>query len=927
AKLNRDEWLAHLKQTPQDNWPKWATVSKVTIVPFYDRTTLIYETLGTLYNALSDEILITVIVVVLMVMHLRSSILITSLLPIAVLMCFIAMKFFGVDANIVALSGIAIAIGTMVDMGIVICENILRHLDEAAPEDNKLHVIHRAADEVGGAVLTAVSTTIVSFLPVFVMIGSEGKLFKPLAFTKTFALISSVIVALTIIPPAAHLLFCPKTHLSGKKIKIALHSLIVLVGAAAGFILNWWAGIALIIFGLYFLAGDYLPEGFKKIAPSIANILAVLFVGVLLTRHWLPIGPQSGFIRNLIFTAGLVIVILGFFKLFQHFYAPILTWCLNHKLLFLSIPLVIVVLGASVWLGFAAVFSPIPKAAQKIGIDPETVRSTTFWTRGTEIFPGLGKEFMPPLDEGSFLFMPTTMVHASIGEAMDVLSRQDMAMKAIPEIDSVVGKIGRAETPLDPAPVSMVETVINYKTEYITGKDGRRLKFKYDKKTDTFPRDQRGELIGDPHGQPFRQWRDEIKTPDDIWDEILRVTKIPGTTSAPKLQPIATRLIMLQSGMRAPMGVKITGPSLEIIETVGLQIEQFLKEVPSVEPATVIADRIVGKPYLQIIPDRKALARFGIPIRTFQNLVEVAIGGRKVTTTVEGRQRFPVRVRYQRELRDQIESLDRILVPATNGAQIPLKELACIEYVRGPQVIKSEDTALIGYVLFDMKPGNAEVDVVEQCENYLDEKIKSGQLVRPAGVSFVFAGNYENQLRSQKTLAMVLPLALFIIFLILYFQFKSVPTTMLVFSGIFVAWAGGFLLLWLYGQPWFLDFHIFGVNMRQLFQVHPINLSVAVWVGFLALFGIASDDGVVMSTYLEQIFKSEKPDSPQAIRQATLKAGLRRVRACLMTTATTLLALLPILTSFGRGSDIMIPMAIPSFGGMLVEVMTMLVVP
>ncbi|MCK5173882.1 MAG: efflux RND transporter permease subunit, partial [Planctomycetes bacterium] len=457
-----------------------------------------------------------------------------------------------------------------------------------------------------------------------------------------------------------------------------------------------------------------------------------------------------------------------------------------------------------IWLGFATVFSPIPKAAQKIGIDPEAVRSTTFWTGATETFPGLGKEFMPPLDEGSFLFMPTTMVHASIGEAMDVLSKQDMAMKAIPEIDSVVGKIGRAETPLDPAPVSMVETVINYKTEYITGKDGRRLKFEYDKKTDTFPRDDRGELIGDPHGQPFRQWRDEIKTPDDIWDEILRVTKIPGTTSAPKLQPIATRLIMLQSGMRAPMGVKITGPSLETIEKVGLQIEQFLKEVPSVEPATVIADRIVGKPYLQIIPDRKALARFGVPIRTFQNLVEVAIGGRKVTTTVEGRERFPVRVRYQRELRDQLESLDRILVPATNGVQIPLKELAYIEYIRGPQVIKSEDTALIGYVLFDMKPGNAEVDVVEQCENYLDEKVASGQLIRPAGVSFVFAGNYENQLRSQKTLAMVLPLALFIIFMILYFQFKSVPTTMLVFSGIFVAWAGGFILLWLYAQPWFL---------------------------------------------------------------------------------------------------------------------------
>jgi len=917
AEINQDAWLTYLREIPTENWPQWATISQVRVVPFYDRAGLIYETLGTLQSALSEEILITVIVVILMVMHLRSSILISGLLPIAVLMCFIAMKFFGVDANIVALSGIAIAIGTMVDMGIVICENILRHLDEAPPEANRLNVIHRAASEVGGAVLTAVSTTVVSFLPVFTMIGAEGKLFKPLAFTKTFALIASVIVALTIIPPAAHLLFCAGTSLTGKKIRNLLHLLVVLVGVSAGFLLNWWAGGVLILFGVYYLAKGYIPDKFLRFAPWIASLSAVLFVAVLLSEHWEPVGPERGAWRNFIFVAGLVAGLLGFFRIFQHFYPSILRWCLRHKLAFLSIPTFLLLLGGSIWLGFGTMF----------GSAPEKVKETTFWVKATDTFPGLGKEFMPPLDEGSFLFMPTMMVHASIGEAMDVLSKQDMSLQSIPEVDSVVGKIGRAETPLDPAPISMIETVINYRPEYITDKDGRRIKFRYDKSAREFVRDDYGELIRDPHGQPYRQWRDHIENPDDIWAEILKATEIQGTTSAPKLQPIAARIVMLQSGMRAPMGVKIKGPTLEIIEKVGLEIEQFLKEVPSVEPAAVFADRIVGKPYLEIVPDRKALARYGVRMRAFQDVVEIAIGGRQIMTTVEGRERFPVRVRYQRELRDDVEAMRRILVPGSDGAQIPLTELAEIRFIRGPQVIKSEDTFLTGYVLFDMKAGKAEVDVVEECQEYLQEKIDEGRFVLPPGVSYTFAGNYENQIRSQKTLAVVLPVALFVIFLILYLQFKSVITTSLVFSGILVAWSGGFLMLWFYSQSWFLDFDVFGLNMRDLFQIHPINLSVAVWVGFLALFGIASDDGVVMGTYLEQSFRNHKHGTREDIREATVLAGKRRVRACLMTTATTILALLPILTSTGRGSDVMVPMAIPSFGGMTIEVLTMLVVP
>lgn len=925
-RLNQKAWLSYLRSQPKNQWPAWATISKVTVVPFYDRSGLIYETLGTLNDAIAQEILITIIVVLIMVFHLRSSGLISAMLPLTVLLCFIAMKYFDVQANIVALSGIAIAIGTIVDMGIVICENILRHLDEAGPEESRLEVIHKAASEVGSAVLTAVMTTIVGFMPVFAMTGAEGKLFKPLAYTKTFALAASIIVALTLLPPLAHVLFGgdstqnptgDRGRTASKRMKLFLNIVLIITGGIIALFFTWWVGLLLALFAAYDLFKDRLPSWSVKNVQWIANGIVIMVVALLLAGYWEPLGPERGIIRNLIFVSGVVGGLLALFLIFQNFYVRILRWCLSHKMLFLSLPVILIFMGVFTWFGVNKTFAWLPGP----------VKTTPPFEYLVHKFPGLGKEFMPPLDEGSYLWMPTTMPHASIGEALDVLEKQDIAFQLIPEIESVVGKLGRADTPLDPAPISMFETVINYKPEYISDKNGRRVNFKYNRKEDEFPRDASGELIPDQHGRPYRQWRDHIKTPDDIWDEIVKAGKLPGTTSAPKLQPIAARIVMLQSGMRAPMGVKVKGPALDVIEQVGLKIERFLKEVPSVEASAVIADRIVGKPYLEIHPDRSALARYGIPIRKFQNVVEVAIGGMKLSTTVEGRERFPIRVRYQRELRDSIESLSHILVPGKGEQQIPISELAEIRYIRGPQVIKSEDTFLIGYVVFDMKHGHAEVDVVEQCQAYLQSKIDSGEFSLPRGVSYTFAGSYENQLHAARKLAVVLPVSLFVIFLIIYFQFRSVSTTLLVFSGVFVAWCGGFLMIWFYAQPWFLDFSVFGVSMRTLFQIHPINLSVAVWVGFLALFGIATDDGVVMGTYLTQLFRETRHETIQEIRDSVVQAGQRRIRPCLMTTATTILALLPVLTSIGRGSDVMVPMAIPSFGGMVVELMTMLIVP
>jgi Cu(I)/Ag(I) efflux system membrane protein CusA/SilA len=893
------------------------TVSQVQIVPFYDRSGLIHETLGTLEDAVRQQILVTIIVVVLMVMHLRSASLISGVLPLAVLFAFIGMKLFGVDANVVALSGIAIAIGTIVDMGVVLIENILKHLDDASPEEDRLEVVYRACTEVGSAVVTAVLTTVISFLPVFTMEAAEGKLFRPLAYTKTFALIGSIVVALTIIPPLAHWFIAGryKSHLA----KWGLWGGIAVAGLLGAFFISWfpwWLGALAVAIAVFHISSPKIPEKVQRRTFFTFNFVVAVLVALWLAADWKPLGPEAHF-QNILFVLITVGGLLGFFYVFIRFYTRILAVLLQMKAAFLALSALILLFGFAAWLGFGSLFAWMPESVQ---------RSKPF-VKMAHAVPGLGKEFMPDLDEGSYLLMPTTMPHASIGEVMNVLSKQGMAINAIPEVESAVGKLGRVESPLDPAPISMIETVINYKSEYITDENGHILTFKYDRSADDFECDVSGELIPDDGGRPFRQWRDEIKSPDDIWDAIIAAAQIPGTTSAPKLQPIAARIVMLQSGMRAPMGLKVYGPDLETLEVVALDMEKFLKQVPSIKPAAVLADRIVGKPYLEIDIDRDAIARYGLKIKMVQDVIEVAVGGKPITQTVEGRERYPVRVRYMRELRDSIESIEDVLVAAPDGTQIPLRELAEIRYTRGPQVIKSEDTFLVGYVIFDKQDGYAEVEVVEQAQTFLQEKIKSGELNIPAGVSYKFTGSYESQVRAEKKLRVALPIALFAIWLILYFQFKRVSTTLIVFSGIAFAWSGGFIMLWLYGQPWFLNFDFLGHNIRGLFQMGTINLSVAVWVGFLALFGIATDDGVIMSTYIEQRFREAPTGSKAEIRARIVEAASRRVRPAMMTSATTILALLPVLSSVGRGSDIMVPMAIPSFGGMLLAVMTVFVVP
>jgi Cu(I)/Ag(I) efflux system membrane protein CusA/SilA len=652
-------------------------------------------------------------------------------------------------------------------------------------------------------------------------------------------------------------------------------------------------GLVLILVGTYSLSQRLLLTRFGWLSrwesyPVPAGLILISLF--FLAQSWLPLGVETGTAINMLSVGGLIAFALLFFKFSQSAYPRLLGWCLQHKRIFSLLPLSVVLMGGWIW-------------------------------------SQMGEEFMPPLDEGSFLYMPTTMPHASIGEALDMVKKLDMAVAAIPEVELIVGKLGRVDSSLDPAPISMFENIINYKSEYIVDAAGHPIFFQYDPAKAVFVRDEHGQPIPDERGRPFRQWRSHIHSPDDIWDEIVEVAKIPGMTSAPKLQPIAARIVMLQSGMRAPMGVKVRGPSLEVIDQVGQQIETFLKEVQSIEPAAVVADRVIGKPYLEISINRAQIARYGLTIKSVQDIIEVAIGGKPLTLTVEGRERYPVRIRYLRELRDDLETLGSILIPTPMGQHIPLRELAEIRFERRAQVIKSEDTFLTSYVVFDKKPGYAEVGVVEEAQAHLQSKIASGAWQLPAGVSYTFAGSYENQLRAKKRLSIVVPLTLFAIFLILYLQFRSSMLTLLVFSGIFVAWSGGFVMLWLYAQDWFLNVSIGDVNFRALFQVRPLNLSVAVWVGFIALFGIATDDGVLMATYIKQRFERDQPTTREEIRAAVLTAATRRIRPALMTTATTLLALLPVLTSRGRGADIMVPMAIPSFGGMVIAMLTVFVVP
>ncbi|HEX5104262.1 MAG TPA: efflux RND transporter permease subunit [Pirellulaceae bacterium] len=779
-------------------------------------------------------------------LHLRSSLAVLPTLPMALAMSFTAMYWFGVDSNIMSLAGIAIAIGDVADMGIIMTENIYRRL-AAEPDRPHAEVVYEGATEVGSAIVTAVSNTIVSFIPVFALTDQEGKLFKPLAYTKTFAITASVILALTLVPVLCHYLLRPTQWPRRRSLVLG-----VLIGTSAAIVTylvtSWqlqtasvWRGWPMAL-GVGVMVGAAVYRmGREQLLPLEENIVARTINGV---------------------------------------YRPCITWVLDHKLVFLTIPTAITLAGLVIWLGFARVAYPLQASLNAVEVHPESAR----WWRGLEQrLPGIGREFMPPLDEGSFLYMPSLLPAASLTEVQKALAAQDLAIASVPEVASVVGKAGRAETALDPAPIGMIETIILLKPE------------------------SEWRMVADGRGGQRRITKDEILA------ELQTKTNIPGVLPT-WLQPIQTRIVMLQTGFRAMMGVKVFGADPQVIEQIGLQMEQILREVPGA--TDVVADRIVGKPYIEYEIDREAMARYGVNIRDVQDVIEIAIGGENLTTSVEGRERYPIRVRYLRELRERFDDLERILVPTSDGAHVPIGQLATIRYSLGPQELKSENGLLVGYVTMNTRDRD-EVSVVEDAERLLqaekrksDELIAAGRhsearLVVPPGYYWKWSGQFENQQRATRRLSWVVPLVLLAMFVLLFVGLGRWWLVLIVFFGIVVSASGGFLMLYLWGA----------------------NLSVAVWVGFIALFGVTDDSSVVMLDFLEKQFKDRTPSSISEIRAWVTEASLKRVRPLMMSTATTVVGLMPIFLTHGRGSDVMQPMAIPSVGGMAINLITLFIAP
>ncbi len=818
----------------------------VRIVPFYDRTVIVNETMDTLREALTEELLVVAVVVLIFLLHVRSSLTILPTLPLSVALSFVVMYFLGVDSNIMALAGIAIAIGDVSDMGILMTENIYRRLAKE-PNRPRREVIREAAAEVGRPMLTAVTNTILTFVPVFALTGAEGKLFRPLAYTKTFAITASIVLALTIVPVMCDYILRPGTWSRRRALVMGVAAGLVAIPATRlGF--TWGLG----------LSGTYAGW------PTAIGVGLMIGAAVFRMGREQLVPVEKNPVSRAIFAI----------------FRPTLRWVLNHKAAFLMMPIVLIFIGMMVWLGFSRVAWPVSAGLKALGYDPTAMRG---WQEMKKTFPGIGREFMPPLDEGSFLYMPSLLPSASLSEAQDVLSRQNAAIRQVPEVASVVGKLGRAETALDPAPISMIETIILLKPENewrtIKGADGKERRI----------------------------------TKAEILKELQARTAIPGVLPT-WLQPIQTRIVMLQSGFRAMMGVKVYGSDPKEIERVCLQIEKILKRVPGA--TDVVADRIVGKPYIEYKIDRVAAARYGVNVRDVEDIIEIAIGGENLSYSVEGRERYPIRVRYPRELRERFEDLERVLVPTSRGGHIQIKDVAKIDYRIGPQELKSENGLLVGYVTMNTRDRD-EVSVVEEAEALLqaekrrsDELVAAGRheeatLIVPPGYYWQWGGQFENQQRAMARLSLLVPIVLGAMVILLYLGLGEWWLTSIVFFGIIVSASGGFLMLIWYGA----------------------NLSVAVWVGFIALFGVADDASVVILSFLEDRYKEDKPTDIAAFREMVVESTLLRVRALLMTTATTVIGLLPLFLTYGRGSDVMQPMAIPSIGGMAVQMITFLSAP
>jgi Cu(I)/Ag(I) efflux system membrane protein CusA/SilA len=707
----------------------------IQIVTVYDRSDLILRAIGTLKEKLIEISLVVSAVSLVYLFHLRSALVAVLTLPVAILLSFLAMYYFGVTSNIMSLAGIAIAIGAMVDAVIVMVENAHKRLEQweqAGRPGSRADVVIRAAQEVGKPLFFSLLIITMAFLPVFTLEAQEGRLFRPLAFTKTTAMLCAAFVSMTLAP----------------------------------------------LLMVWLIRGRIAPEEGNPINRALVWLYRPLVSGALRVR-WL-----------------VVILAIG------------------------------------------AVAASVP------------------------LYGTLGSEFMPPLNEGTILYMPTALPGISVTQAGLLLQRQDRLLKQFPEVEHVFGKIGRARTPTDPAHLSMAETVVTLK--------------------------------------PEEQWRPGV-TWDSLIAEMDKVVKFPGMPNI-WWMPIQTRTEMLATGIRSNLGIKILGPDLAEIERIGLEIEGLLQSVPGTRSA--YAERVTGGYYLDVHVDREEAARYGLTVEDVEEVIELAIGGRNITQTVEGRERYPVNVRYLRELRDDPESLRRVLVAAHNGVQIPLGQLARMTVTSGPPAIRDENGSLAGIVFVDVA-GRDLGGYVEEVQTLIRERI-----ALPAGYSLAWGGQFQYLERAKARLKIVVPITVFLIFVLLYLNFRSVTKSLIVLLSVPFGVVGAIVFL-------------------SLLQYH---LSVAVWVGLIALAGVAAETGIIMIIFLDEAYERRQREgrlrSIAELHAAIIEGAVRRVRPKMMTASAILLGLLPIMWSHGAGADVMKRIAAPMIGGMVTStVLTLLVIP
>ncbi len=697
----------------------------------YDRSDLIMRAVDTLKHALLEESVVVSLVILAFLLHFQSSLVIVLTLPIAVLISFITMKLMGVTSNIMSLGGIAIAIGVLVDAGVIMVENCYRHLSELPPEERqerRLEVIISSAKQVGRAIFFSLAIIVLSFVPVFLLEGQEGKMFHPLAFTKTFSMVGSAFIAITLVPVLMY----------------------------------------------FFMRG--------KMPPESSNPVSMFFIRL---------------------------------------YSPVIKWVLKWK-------------KTTIALNVAALAIAIP------------------------MFMSLGSEFMPPLDEGSLLYMPVTLPNVSITEAKRLIQVQDKIIKGVPEVEHVLGKVGRAETSTDPAPVSMFESIIILK--------------------------------------PKEQWRAGVTKADIVAELDAKLQQI-GVRNG-WTQPIINRINMLSTGVRTDLGVKIFGNDLNVLKELAVQAEGILKGVPGA--ADVVAERVTGGNYIDIDIDREAAARYGVNVGDIQDVIETALGGEMLSTSVEGRNRFPIRIRYMRDYRDSIPAIQRILVGGMEGAQVPLSLVTKLKVSTGAPEINSEGGLLRSIVFLNVR-GRDMGGFVGEAKTVLEKNLKL-----PAGYYVAWSGQWENQIRAKQRLQILVPAGMLIIFILLYFTFHSALEASMVMLSVPFALVGGVYLVTALGY----------------------NLSVAVWVGFIALYGVAVETGVVMVIYLHEALDKKLlkgPVTEQDIYDATYEGAVLRLRPKLMTVAVALLGLVPIMWSSGTGADVMKPIAAPMIGGMITSAIHVLI--